>query len=51
MRGVASNVPSVRSDPPQRNLKGTFTNHGQPRINTYHHPEKLLRKQEEDDEP
>jgi hypothetical protein len=30
-------------------LKGTFANCGQPRTNTYHHPEKLLRDDDEDE--
>jgi hypothetical protein len=29
-------------------LKGTSANHGQPRLNTFHHPEKLLREDDED---
>jgi hypothetical protein len=31
-------------------LKCTFANHGQPRTNTFHHPEKLLHDDEGDDE-
>jgi hypothetical protein len=32
-------------------LKGTSAVRGQPRINTFHHPEKLLRTGEEDELP
>jgi hypothetical protein len=42
-------VPSVRSESDA--LKGTSANHGQPRTNTYHHPEKLLRAKEDDEFP
>jgi hypothetical protein len=36
-----------------RGLKCTSQIHGQPRINTFHHPEKLLRGEddEDDDDP